>query len=112
MVGWGWVDEWVGVGLFLRLTYIRLTLHARRMAQDRRWTYQLGNHTLERSKALHGAGMAIDGRCGLDATGVVFIPQSALQMGNSVAKMSQVCLVNWISVNPPLQSRAGGGINI
>lgn len=112
VVGWGWGDEWVGVGLFQRLTYIRLTLHARRMAHGGRWTYQLGNHTPERSKALHGAGMAIDGRCGLDATGVVFIPQSALQMGNSVAKMSQVCLVNWISVNPPLQSRAGGVINI
>lgn len=107
VVGWGWVGEWVRVGLLLRLTYIRLTLHARRMAQDRRWTYREGNHTPEQSEPLHGAGMAIDGRCGLSATGVVFIPQSALQMGNSVAKMSQVCLVNWISVNPPFNHARG-----
>lgn len=103
-MGWGWVVP--------KINLHSVNFTRARMAQGGRWTYQLGNHTLERSKALHGAGMAIDGRCGLDATGVVFIPQSALQMGNSVAKMSQVCLVNWISVNPPLQSRAGGGINI
>ena len=107
VAGWNGVIGWDGMGLFQRLTYIRLTLHARRMAQGRRWTYQLGNHTPERSKALHGAGMAIDGRRGLDATGVVFIPQSALQMGNSVAKMSQVCLVNWILVNPPFNHTRG-----
>lgn len=101
---------WDGVVSKINLHSVNFT--RARMAQGRRWTYQLGNHTPERSKALHGAGMAIDGRRGLDATGVVFIPQSALQMGNSVAKMSQVCLVNWILVNPPLQSHAGGGINI
>ena len=65
-----------------------------RMPQDRHKAWRGWNHTQERPKALHGACMAIDGGCGLDATGVVFIPQSALQMGNSVAKMSQVCLVN------------------
>ena len=96
---------WDGVVAKINLHSVNFT--RARMAQDGRWTYQLGNHTPERSRALHGAGMAIGGRCGLDATGVVFIPQSALQMGNSVAKMSQVCLVNWILVNPPFNHARG-----
>ena len=85
--GMGWGDR-MGLGwVVAKINLHSVNFTRARMAQDRRWTYQLGNHTPERSKPLHGAGMAIDGRCGLDATGVVFIPQSALQMGNSVAKM-------------------------
>ena len=98
-MGWGWV--------IAKINLHSVNFTRARMPQERRKTYREGNHTLERSKALHGACMAIDGRCGLDATGVVFIPQSALQMGNSVAKMSQVCLVNWILVNPPFNHARG-----
>ena len=106
-MGWVGVMEWVGVGVCSKINQHSVNLTRARMPQDRRKTYREGNHTPERSKPLHGACTAINGGCGLGATGVVFIPQSALQMGNSVAKMSQVCLVNWISVNPPFNRARG-----